>query len=122
VRWYRRGDDANRGLRRQEVAVTQDYVFDAIVATKPGPDEILFVGRVGKEYAWRIVAPGEPMIGEIDGAFPDAWMFSTIAWPIGADLDVQRAFFDDLVAEVETMANGPDRCRWEFDDPYGYRH
>ena len=68
------------------------------------------------------IKSGEPMVGEIDGAFPDAWMFSTIPWPRGSDEKTQRAFFDDLVAEVETMADGVDRCRWEFDDPYGYRH
>ena len=102
--------------------MTEDEVFDAIVAARPGPDAILFVGRVGKEFAWRPIGPGEPMIGEIDGAFPDAWMFSTVAWPVDADIDEQRRFFDDLLAELETMADGADRCRWEFDDPYGYRH
>jgi hypothetical protein len=102
--------------------VTEDEVFNEIVAAEPGPEAILFVGRVGKEFAWRIIGPGEPMIGEIDGAFPDAWMFSTVAWPVGTDEDEQRRFFDDLLAEVETMADGTDRCRWEFDDPYGYRH
>ena len=102
--------------------MTEEEVFEAIVATKPGPEEILFVGRSGKEYAWRFIPPGEPMSAEIDGVFLDAWMFSTVAWPTEADEEVQHAFFDDLVAEMETMADGADRCRWEFDDPYGYRH
>jgi hypothetical protein len=109
-------------LRRPEVAVTEEEVYDAIVASKPGPDEILFVGRAGKEYSWRSVPPGEPMSAEVEGVFLEAWMFSTIAWPTEADEATQRAFFDDLVAEMETMADGADRCRWEFDDPYGYRH
>lgn len=102
--------------------MTEEEVFDAIVATKPGPDEILFVGRSGKDYSWRVVPPGQPMAAEVDGVFLDAWMFSNVAWPISEDEDRQRAFFDDLVAEMETMDAGPDRCRWEFDDPYGYRH
>lgn len=102
--------------------MTEDEVFDAIVATKPAPEDILFVGRHGKEFAWRMIAPGEPMTGEIDGTPLDAWMFTAVPWPIEADVDDQRRFFDDLLAELETMADGPDRCRWEFDDPYGYRH
>ena len=102
--------------------MTEEEVFEAIVAAKPGPEEILFIGRTGKEYSWRSVPPGEPMSTEVDGVFLDAWMFGTIAWPVEADEETQRAFFVDLVAEMETMADGPDRCRWEFDDPYGYRH
>jgi hypothetical protein len=102
--------------------MTEDEVFEEIVASKPGPDEILFVGRSDKDYSWRIVPPGGSMIAEVDGVALSAWMFSTIAWPTGEDEDTQRAFFVDLVAEMETMADGADRCRWEFDDPYGYRH
>jgi hypothetical protein len=102
--------------------VTEDEVFHAIVAAQPGPDEILFIGRKGTDYSWRAVPPGEPMTAQIDGAYLDAWMFSTVAWPRHADEAGQRVYFDDLVAEMETMAAGADRCRWEFDDPYGYRH
>jgi hypothetical protein len=103
--------------------MTEEEVFDAIVASKPEPDEILFVGRtVDKEYTWRAVPAGEPMSAEVEGVTLDAWMFSNVSWPTDADEDAQRAFFADWVAEMETMADGPDRCRWEFDDPYGYRH
>jgi hypothetical protein len=102
--------------------MTEEEVFAAIVAARPGPEEILFVGRTGKDYSWRVIPSGEPMTPEVDGGFPDAWMFSNVAWPVDAAEESQRAFFDDLVAEMETMADGADRCRWEFDDPYGYRH
>lgn len=102
--------------------MTEDEVFDSIVAAKPGPDEVLFVGRNGKEYSWRSVPAGEPMSAEVDGVFLEAWMFLTAPWPTGVGVDEQRVFYDDLVAEMETMADGADRCRWEFDDPYGYRH
>jgi hypothetical protein len=116
------GEAAREGIRRQEVAVTEEEVFDAIVAAKPGPEEVLFVGRNDKDYSWRSVPAGEPMSAEVDGVFLEAWMFITIPWPTEATEEAQRAFFDDLIAEMETMADGPDRCRWEFDDPYGYRH
>lgn len=102
--------------------MTEEEVFEAIVASKPGPDEILFIGRTGKDYSWRSVPPGEPMSAEVDGVFFDAWMFGNVAWPTGNDLDEQRRFFDDWVAEMDTMDAGVDRCRWEFDDPYGLRH
>jgi hypothetical protein len=102
--------------------VKADEVFDEMVAARPDPDAILFVGRTGEEYAWRECPPGEPMTSVTDGGFPDAWVFGSIAWPVDADVVTQRAFFDDLLAEMETMADGPDRCRWEFDDPYGHRH
>lgn len=102
--------------------MTEDEVFHAIVSARPGPEEILFIGRTGKDYSWRAIPPGQPMSAEVDGVFLDAWMFSTIAWPREVDEHGQRAYFDDLVAEMETMADGADRCRWELDDPYGYRH
>ncbi len=102
--------------------MTEEEVFDAIVTTKPGPDDILFVGRSGKDYFWRTIPPGQPMSPEVDGVTLEAWMFSTTPWPNEASEDDQRVFFTDWVAEMETMADGLDRCRWEFDDPYGYRH
>lgn len=102
--------------------VTEEEAFEAIVAARPGPEDMLFVGRRGKDYSCRVVTLGEPMTPDVDGEFPDAWMFSNVAWPVDQDGDAQRRFFDDLVAEMETMAAGADRCRWEFDDPYGYRH
>jgi hypothetical protein len=102
--------------------MTEDELFNDIVATNPGPDEMLFIGRVGKDFGWRAIVAGEPMATEIDGVPADAWMFSTLAWPGDADENEQRRFFDDFLAEVETMVDGPDRCRWEFDDPYGLRH
>ena len=101
-----------------------DEMFDEIVAAKPDHDAILYVGRTGEDYDWRAIAAGEPMVasGEGDDGFPDAWVFSAAPWPVEQGADAQRAFFDDLLAEIETMVDGPDRCRWEFDDPYNHRH
>ena len=102
--------------------MTEDEVFVAILAARPGPEDIVYVGRSDQDYTWRVVNPGGPMLPGPDGVFPDAWMFTNVAWPVDADEAGQRRFFDDMVAEMETMAGGADRCRWEFDDPYGYRH
>ncbi len=102
--------------------VKADEVFDEIVAAKPDPDAILYLGRTGEDYTWREIAAGQPMAAAGDDGFPDAWVFSAAPWPVGAGSEEQRAFFDDLLAEIETMVDGPDRCRWDFDDPYNHRH
>jgi hypothetical protein len=102
--------------------MTAGEVFQAIVAAGPGPEDIIYLGRSNDDYSWRVVAPGEAMMPDGDGMFGDAWMFTNVAWPSDADEESQRRFFDDMVAEMETMAAGADRCRWEFDDPYGSRH
>jgi hypothetical protein len=33
-----------------------------------------------------------------------------------------RAFFDDLLAELESMADHVDRCRWPLNDPWPHSH
>ena len=83
-----------------------------------------FYFRMGERayYCWREIGAGQPMAAAGKGGFPDAWVFSAAPWPVEADVEAQRAFFDDLLAEIETMVDGPDRCRWDFDDPYNRRH
>jgi hypothetical protein len=31
-------------------------------------------------------------------------------------------FFDDLLAELESMAGAADRCRWPVDEPWPHQH
>jgi hypothetical protein len=31
-------------------------------------------------------------------------------------------FVEDLLAEMESMCGGADRCRWPLDQPYPVRH
>jgi hypothetical protein len=31
-------------------------------------------------------------------------------------------FVEDLLAELESMCGGADRCRWPLDQPYQMRH
>jgi hypothetical protein len=33
-----------------------------------------------------------------------------------------RAHLDDLIAEMDSMSGGADRCRWPLDQPYPVRH
>ena len=42
-------------------------------------------------------------------------------WPVD-DPERLRAFFDDVMAELESMAGGPDRCRWPIDEPWPHSH
>jgi hypothetical protein len=47
-------------------------------------------------------------------------MSFSVAWPVEADR--LRPFFDDLLAELESMAAGADRCRWPVDEPWPHFH
>ena len=96
----------------------RDELFASIGANRPGRDEIVYLQRRGDEYDWRIVPtdgaiiPGKPE--------PDAWMSFCAAWPD----DPQRleAFFDDLLAELESMVAPADRCRWPAEQPWPHFH
>jgi hypothetical protein len=50
-------------------------------------------------------------------AAPDVWMSFSAAWPLDEPTRL-RAFFDDLLAELESMADTADRCRWPIDEPW----
>lgn len=102
--------------------MTPDEVFEDIAGAKPAAEEMIYLARTGDDFAWRSIAPGEPMGTSPEGSFPDAWIFNAVSWPTGADLEDQRAFFNDLLEEMESSFGGADRCRWAMDDPYPHRH
>ena len=52
---------------------------------------------------------------------PDAWISYTGKWPVEDDTTWSR-FFDDLIAELESMTGDADRCRWPLDDPFSHHH
>jgi hypothetical protein len=52
---------------------------------------------------------------------PEAWIFYAGAWPVD-DPARWSAFFNDLLAEMDSMVRGPDRCRWPLDDPWPHHH
>jgi hypothetical protein len=48
------------------------------------------------------------------------WMSFSATWP--AEPQRLRSFLDDLLAELESMAAGADRCRWPVDEPWPHFH
>jgi hypothetical protein len=48
-------------------------------------------------------------------------MFYSGPWPAGTPAEMSR-FAGDLLAEMESMCGGADRCRWPLDQPYPMRH
>jgi hypothetical protein len=102
-------------------SVKVDELFASIEAHRPGRDDVVYLERRGAEYDWRIV----PLHGAITpvtgaGCEPDAWMSFSASWP--SDPQRLRAFFDDLLAELESMVVRADRCRWPLDEPWPHSH
>jgi hypothetical protein len=107
--------------------VKRDELFASIEALteakRPGRDDVVYLERCGDEYDWRIVPTDGPLT---DGQGsrkpePDAWMSFSADWPLD-DSERLRAFFDDLLAELESMAAPADRCRWPVDQPWPHFH
>ncbi|MBO0820345.1 MAG: hypothetical protein J2P26_05790 [Nocardiopsaceae bacterium] len=92
-----------------------------LAGARIAPGEIVYLERRRAEYRWHRLPPDTvpgPPPGE---SLPDAWMFYSGRWPDNGSADVP-AFVEDLVAEMESMADGSDRCRWPLDQPYPHMH
>ncbi len=103
--------------------MNREELFTSIVAARPGRDDIVYLERRGNDYDWQMVPVGDV---EVDaspsaGPDPDVWMSFSAAWPVD-DPDRLRAFFDDMLAELESMADKTDRCRWPIDEPWPHSH
>ena len=94
--------------------MTRDELFASIVAAGPGRGDLVYLERRGDSYNWRMVTDVETPSG---AAAPDVWMSFSAAWPLDEPARL-RAFFDDMLAELESMADNADRCRWPVDDPW----
>jgi hypothetical protein len=94
--------------------MTRDELFASIVAAGPDRGDVVYLERRGDSYSWRMVTDVETPSA---AAAPDVWMSFSAAWPLDEPARL-RAFFDDLLAELESMADNADRCRWPVDDPW----
>ncbi|RDH79526.1 hypothetical protein DVS77_04670 [Mycolicibacterium moriokaense] len=82
----------------------------------------MYLERRGSSYNWRLVPVGlSDSAAPAAGAEPDVWMTLSTAWPFD-EPDRLAAFFADLIAELESMAGGADRCRWPLDEPWPHGH
>jgi hypothetical protein len=98
--------------------MNRNELLTSIVAASPGRDDLVYLQRRGDDYEWRLAAVGTP---PSMSPSPDVWMSFSADWPVD-DPERLRAFFDDVMAELESMAGGPDRCRWPIDEPWPHSH
>jgi hypothetical protein len=104
-----------------ERIVKVDELFASIEANRPGRDDVVYLERRGDEFDWWIVpADGATQPIRRDQRDPDVWMSFSAAWPV--EPERFRPFFDDLLAELESMAAAADRCRWPVDEPWPHFH
>ncbi|MGH3158049.1 MAG: hypothetical protein ACRDNF_15935 [Streptosporangiaceae bacterium] len=94
-----------------------------IATAQAKPDNVLYLERQGEDYRWRFLDPGDVREATAQGGEPgpDAWMFYSGPWP-ASQPDHLPEFLDELLAEMESMCGGADRCRWPLDQPYPLRH
>ena len=100
-----------------------------IAAADAPADGVLYLERLAEDYRWRFVAPGAVTVPagpqtpgpQAAGPAPDAWMFYSGPWPAGPPARLVP-FVEELLAEMESMCGGADRCRWPLDQPYPVRH
>jgi hypothetical protein len=94
--------------------MTRDELLASIVAARPGRDDLVYLERSGDSYAWHLVATDSPPASTTT---PDVWISLSADWPLD-DPARRQAFFEDLLAELESMADTADRCRWPVDEPW----
>ena len=99
----------------------REQLFASIVAARPDRDDLVYLERHGDQYHWRVVPVGDGVVDLPASDGPDVWMSFSAAWPVGDPAQI-RAFFDDLLAELESMASTADRCRWPIDEPWPHFH
>jgi hypothetical protein len=103
--------------------MNRQELFTSIVAARPGRDDLVYLERRGDEYDWRLWPVDDIAVSAAspsDGG-PDVWMSFSALWPVD-DPERIRAFLDDMLAELESMADKADRCRWPIDEPWPHHH
>ena len=102
--------------------MNREELFASIVAACRDREETVYLERRGDCYNWRIASPQAvvAVVTEAPADAPDVWICFSASWPV--DPSRARAFFDDLLAELESMADRTDRCRWPLNDPWPHSH
>ncbi len=87
----------------------------------PITGETVYLERTGSDYTWRFLDIAKTLAapGNSERA-PDAWLYYSGTWP--DDPARLSDHLDDMLAEMDSMCGGRDRCRWPLDQPYPHRH
>lgn len=93
--------------------------FAELAKSPPDPDDIVYVERRGADYNWQLMGAGA--IAPTSSVGADVWMYFSGKWPKD-DPEATSAFCEDMLAEMESMAGGADRCRWPLDEPWPHTH
>jgi hypothetical protein len=120
------------------------HLLAEIAAAQVGPGDVVYLERRGEVYSWAKLAAGAVAVhaagrsGQQEGSSPkrpsvaagsgtarpgsapDTWLYYCGPWPSASSQLPE--FLDDLLAEMESMSGGADRCRWPLDQPYPHRH
>jgi hypothetical protein len=105
--------------------LTRKELISGILAAPPRGDDVVYIERRGEDYAWKCAALDVDMLSGAPGGEirPDVWIYYSGQWPAeDGEPSTWRAFLDDLLEEMESMAGGKDRCRWPLDEPWPHRH
>jgi len=94
-------------------------LFDSLGQALLNPEDIVYVERRGAQYSWHRVIPGA--VPPTSSAGADVWMYFSGDWPKN-DSERRETFCEDMLAEMESMAGGDDRCRWPLDQPWPQMH
>ncbi|MGQ0793296.1 MAG: hypothetical protein ACT4NX_04320 [Deltaproteobacteria bacterium] len=104
--------------------MSREELFSELMASNLD-GEMVYIERRGEEYAWRRAAVADeslPFSPSSTDSMPEAWLFFSGNFPApNAGVAAWRAFYDDLLAEMESMSGGVDRCRWPLDAPWPQR-
>jgi hypothetical protein len=88
----------------------------------PIPGQTVYLQRHGEDYDASLLDPGNPLPDPGGAPLPpDAWIFYSGPWPEG-DLARASNHLEDLLAEMESMSGGAERCRWPLVQPYPLEH
>lgn len=105
--------------------MTRKELISGILAARPRGDDVVYIERRSEDYAWKCAPLDADMLSGRPGGEirPDVWIYYTGQWPAeDGEPSTWRAFLDDLLEEMESMAGGKDRCRWPINEPWPHRH
>jgi hypothetical protein len=98
--------------------MTREELFAELSEAPPDPDDVVYIERRGTEFSWALTGPDLSHHMHSSGpTLPDTWIYYSGPWPV-EDSDAWLAFFDDLLDEMDAMAQSAPRRGWPLRDPW----